>query len=255
MVATLTASEVYAGFSGVPILRGVDLTLTPGQPPLGLVGPSGVGKTTLLNVLAGTHKPDQGRVLYEGHDVTRKRGRATKEFRAAVRFVSQDSMTIREPRETAGSRLKNASQIARKGGRSHNINPEELLQTVGLGTEFLGRRMMSLSGGERQRVALATALATRPKILVLDEPLTAVEPSARGTIARTVAATIEKLGMSVLIASHDLELISRLCPEIAFLSDGAIVERGSLSRVLTESENQHVRELAEYAPLAVQRFR
>lgn len=253
MPATLAAAGIHAGYPGVDVLKGVDLTLREGDAPLGLIGTSGVGKTTLIDVLHGRIKPAQGRVLFDGRDVARKRGPGVKEFRAAVRFVSQYSLTVTDPRETVASRLKAASKTARRAGRTHHVAPEELLASTGLTTDFLHRRAMTLSGGERQRLALATALATRPKILVLDEPLTAIDPGARVRVARQLKGTIEKLGMGVLVASHDLELIARLCPEVAFLAGGEIVERGPLPQVLKESSHPDVRDLAEYAPLAIQR--
>lgn len=250
MPATLSASGIHAGYPGVDVLTGIDLTIREGDPPLGLVGASGAGKTTLIDVLHGTVKPVQGRVLFDGRDVARRRGAGVKEFRAAVRFVSQYSLTVTDPRETVASRLKVAAKVARKAGRTHRVSPEELLTSVGMAPEFLPRRAVTLSGGERQRLALATALATRPKILILDEPLTAIDPGARARVARSLADLINQLGMGVLIASHDLELVGRLCPEATVLVGGTLVERGPLSQVLADSSHPEVRDMAEYATIA-----
>src|SRR5699024_8003028 len=120
---------------------------------------------------------------------------------------------------------------------------------AGLGPEFLGRRAITLSGGERQRLALATALATRPKILILDEPLTAVDQGARARLAQSLRETIERLGMGVLIASHDLPLITMLCPEVVFLAEGELVARGALPEILASAQHPAVKELATYAAL------
>lgn len=247
MPATLTASAVHAGYPGTDVLTGIDLTLREEEAPLGLIGPSGVGKTTLIDVLRGRIKPSQGRVLFDGRDVTRKRGAGVKDFRASVRFVSQYSLTITDPKETVASRLKEASKVARRAGRTHRVVSEELLDATGLPIDLLSRRSMTLSGGERQRLALATALGTRPKILVLDEPLTAVDPGARVRITHKLRALIDQLGMGVLVASHDLELINRLCPEVVFLADGQLVERGPLNTLLRKSTHPEVQDLAQYA--------
>ncbi|MGO1481074.1 MAG: ABC transporter ATP-binding protein [Brachybacterium sp.] len=252
---TLTATSLHASYPGEEVLRGIDLTLSAGDPPLGLLGPSGAGKTTLLASLSGEHRPDSGQVTWNGRSVSKLRGRDRKTFRAAVRFVSQYAMTISDPRETVRSRLELAAKEARKGGRTHSVSPTEMLEAVGLADHFLPRAMRTLSGGETQRVALATALATRPEILVLDEPLTAVDPTTRGQIARTLAGTIQRLGIGALIASHDVELLQRLCPQIVFLGEGRLLARGTLPEVLARTEHEPIRELAEANPLAVQRFR
>ena len=253
--SSLIASSLHAGYPGEEVLSGIDLTVHPGAAPLGLLGPSGAGKTTLLATLSGEHKPSAGRVTWDGRDVTRLRGKERRRFRAAVRFVSQYAMTISDPRETVSSRLELAGKEARKGGRTHAVSPAEMLASVGLPDGLLPRTMRTLSGGETQRVALATALATRPEILVLDEPLTAVDPNTRTEIASTLAATIGRLGIGTLVASHDVELLQRLCPQIAFLGQGRLLAQGTLAEVLSHTEHEPIRELAEANPRAVQRFR
>lgn len=250
----LTATALHAGYPGEAVLEGVDLELAAGQAPLGLLGASGAGKTTLLAALAGEHRPSSGRVTWEGRDVARLRGKDKRRFRAAVRFVSQYAMTITDPRETVDSRLSLAAKEARKGGRTHAVSPAEMLASVGLEERFLTRTMRTLSGGEIQRVALATALSTRPELLVLDEPLTAVDPNTRADLARGLGATIRRLGIGTLIASHDIELLQRLCPEIAVLARGRILTRGPLAEVLAGDEHEEIRELAAAQPVAVQRF-
>lgn len=247
MPATLTATDLHVGHAGVEVLSGIDLSLEEHAPPLGLIGPSGAGKTTLIDTLRGAIRPRRGRVVFNGRDVTRRRGRGAREFRAAVRFVSQYSLTITERKETVASRLEQAAHVARHAGRTHSLTPAELLESAGLEPHFLPRATLSLSGGERQRLALAAALATRPQILVLDEPLTAIDPHARARIAGTLKETIDRLGMGVLIASQDLELIGRLCPEVVFLAEGRLVEQGPLRDVLRDSTHRAVRELAEYS--------
>lgn len=253
--SSLSTISLHAGYPGEEVLRGIDLSVLAGAAPLGLLGPSGSGKTTLLATLSGEHRPSAGRVTWAGREVSTLRGKEKRRFRAAVRFVSQYAMTITDPRETVRSRLELAAKVARKGGRTHAVSPAEMLDGVGLPAHLLERTMRTLSGGETQRVALATALATRPEILVLDEPLTAVDPNLRTRIAASLAATIERLGIGALIASHDVELLQRLCPQIAFLGDGRILARGTLADVLAQTEHEQIRELAEANPVAVQRFR
>ncbi|WP_114855933.1 ABC transporter ATP-binding protein [Brachybacterium sp. YJGR34] len=252
--STLTATSLHAGHPGQSVLAGVDLTLRAGEAPVGLLGASGSGKTTLIETLSGALKPTSGQVTWNGRSVHRLRGKERRAFRAAVRFVSQYAMTIADPRETVTSRLELAAKEARKGGRTHAVSSAEMLESVGLPENFLPRTMRTLSGGETQRVALATALATRPEILVLDEPLTAVDPTMRGEIAARLADVIARLGIGTLIASHDVELLQRLCPQIAFLGEGRILATGTLEEVLAHTEHEEIAELADNAAEAVRRF-
>lgn len=252
---TVTAASLHAGHPGQKILSGVDLSVRAGDAPLGLLGASGAGKTTLIQVLSGELKPAAGHVSLDGRRVHRLRGADRRAFRARVRFVSQYAMTITDPRETVASRLERAAKEARKGGRTHAVSPTEMLATMGLNEHLLARTMRTLSGGETQRVSLATALATRPEILVLDEPLTAVDPQMRGGLAASLARIIERLGIGALIASHDVELLQRLCPQVAFLGQGRILAQGPFPEVLARTEHDEIREFTESIPEAVQRFR
>src|SRR5699024_10266489 len=247
--SSLITSSLHAGYPGEAVLHGIDLAVHAGDPPLGLLGASGAGKTTLLSTLSGELRPSSGRVTWDGRDVAKLRGKERRRFRAAVRFVSQYAMTISDPRETVRSRLEQAAKEARKGGRTHAVSPEEMLESVGLEARHLPRTMRTLSGGETQRVALATALATRPEILVLDEPMTAVDP---GTPS---AETIRRLGIGTLIAPPDIELLQPLCPEVAFLGECRILARGPLDEVLARTEHAEIRDMAEANSVAVQHFR
>ncbi|WP_147916309.1 ABC transporter ATP-binding protein [Ruania zhangjianzhongii] len=253
--SVLQAHDVRGGYPGNEVLQGIDLTITAGDAPVGIVGPSGVGKTTLARLLRGTLTPTRGQVTFDGRPVHRMRGKPGKVFRADVRFMSQDSMTITDPRMTVTNSLRTALKEARKAGRTHATTTEELLDAVALPDRFADRAMLTLSGGERQRVGLATALATRPQILVLDEPFTAVDPASRGLMARRLGDLFAQLGTAAVVISHDLELVERMCPSIHFLAEGRFVASGPLSDVLAAQEHEAIRELAEAAPLAVQRFR
>lgn len=249
--STLAARGVCVGYEDGPVLSGVDLEVTSGQPPIGLIGPSGVGKTTLIDVLHGLLRPSAGTATFNGQQVAKLRFSAAKVFTAGARFMSQDSMTILDPRETVHDRLKAAAKEARKGGCPHTIDPETMLAGVGLAGGYLTRTMRTLSGGEQQRVALATALATRPAVLVLDEPLSAVDPAGRQAIAGTLRQMIDDLGIGTLIASQDLALIGALCPDVAFMAEGRIVARGSLTEVLA-ADHPDIRDMADNARAATE---
>jgi ABC-type dipeptide/oligopeptide/nickel transport system ATPase subunit len=254
-VPTLKATDLYLTYGDGYIFDGLSIEVEAGAPPVGLIGPSGVGKTTLIAALSGSLKPPRGTVTFDGRPVARLRLRSKSEFTAKVRTVSQYSMTISDPRLTADRRLAEARKIARRGGRSHATSTDEMLDAVGLDPAIGSRSMLTLSGGERQRVALATALATRPEVLLLDEPLTALDPQSRAALVRHLGELIEQLGIGILLASHDLELVERLCPTVHAMLDGTIVATGSLAEILDDPQEPALKELAEAAPLAVQRFR
>ena len=251
----LQAHDFWGGYPGNEVLQGISITISPGDEPIGIVGPSGVGKTTLARALRGVVRPTRGQVTYDSRPVHRLRGKAGKAFRANVRFTSQDSMTITDPRLTVEANLRFALKEARKAGRTHATPTAELLDAVALEESFATRRMITLSGGDRQRVALATALATRPQILVLDEPFTAVDPQSRGTMSRRLGDLLSRLGTAAVVISHDLELIERMCPTIHFLAEGRVVASGPLAEILADGAHEAIRDLSDAAPKAVQRFR
>lgn len=253
--SSLQAHALWGGYPGDAVIRGIDLTITAGDAPVGVIGPSGAGKTTLAQLLRGSMKPTSGSVMYKGRPVGRLRGDSKRDFVAAVRFQSQDSMTVTNPRLTVADSLKSALKEARKAGRTHATSHAALLDAVALPEGFVSRAVSTLSGGERQRVALATALATRPEMLVLDEPFTAVDQPSRREAARRLGGLLERLGTAAVIITHDLELVERLCPSAHFLTDGQFVASGPLGEILARGEHPAVREMAAAAPLATQRFR
>ncbi|WP_277208033.1 ABC transporter ATP-binding protein [Isoptericola croceus] len=251
----LRADGLAAGYGGADVVHGIGLTLATGDAPVGIVGTSGAGKSTIVRALTGRVKPSRGHVTWSGRTVSRIGLRDKKAFRAQVRRVAQEGIADVDPRTTVDRVVAKALSDARKAGRASGRTVEELLSDVALEARFAPRQIGTLSGGEKQRVALATALATRPEALLLDEPLTAVDPAMRGEVVRRLGATAAELGTAVLLVSHDLELVERLCPTVHVLAEGTFVASGPLSTVLAESAHPSVRDLAGAASQAVQRFR
>lgn len=253
--ASLRADGLSAGYPGELVLDGIDLQITAGDTPVGVIGPSGVGKTTLAQALLGRIRPSAGAVTYQGRAVHRLPRKEKRRFAGEVRSVSQYSMTISDPKITAGQVIKRALGEARKAGRTHTTPIEDLLGAVDLAPRFVDRRLITLSGGERQRVALANALATRPEILLLDEPLTAVDPQARRIMGGRIRQIATTLGSGVLLLSHDLDLVEQLCPQVHVLAEGKLVASGPLREIFARSTHPVVRDLVEAAPVANQPFR
>lgn len=257
----LRASGLAAGYGGPDVVHGIDLDVTPGTTPVGIVGESGAGKSTIVRALVGLVRPTAGHVTYAERTAGKLSRRDKKQFTADVRRVSQDGLAGIgiDPRWTVDRTLSAALKDARRAGRPSGHSVEDLLGDVALEPRYAPRTVQSLSGGEKQRVALAVALATRPRALLLDEPLTAVDPAMRGDVVRHLAGATAELGTAVLLVSHDLELVERMCPTVHVLADGTFVASGSLRDVFAGTapgaDHPAVRGLAEAAPLAVQRFR
>ena len=252
---TIVAKDLWVGYGTEWVLKGVDLTLTAGQEPVGIIGPSGTGKTTLVNTLLGAIKPQQGTVTYHGHPVAKLGRGDKKKFTGAIRHVSQYGVPTHDPRLTVEKYLGNALKDARKAGRTHPTTIPGLLDFVALSPAFVGRSLITMSGGERQRLALAHALATRPDIILLDEPLTAIDPGLRSEVLRRLKGLAADLGIGILFVSHDLEAVDRLCPTVHILADGNFVASGELSEILNTSDHPVVQDLASAAPHTAQRLR
>lgn len=251
----LRVHDLWAGYGGQPVLRGISLDLAAGAAPIGVIGPSGAGKTTLAEVMLGRVKPLQGHATFGGKAVHRLSRGERKTFRSAVRHVSQYGVPTQDPRLTCERYLSGALSDARKAGRTHATSIPALLEFVALEPRYAGRTLMTLSGGERQRLALAHALATRPDALVLDEPLTAIDPGLRAEVLRRLGAVVAEAGIAVLLVSHDLESVERLCAEVHVLAEGTFVASGALADVLRAAQHPAVVDLAEAAPLTAQRLR
>lgn len=245
----LVAQEVWAGYGGAPVLSGVDLSIAPGE-TVGLIGRSGAGKSTLVQVLLGLNKPTHGRATYGGRTVSRLSRKEKKGFRATVRAVHQEGLSGADPRMTVERLLLNTLNDARKAGLATGQHPADVLATVGMEERFTSRTLQSLSGGERQRVVLANALATRPEILILDEPATALDPGLRDTVTDRIAE-LTAAGVGLLVVSHDLRMVDRLTTVTHVLAEGKIVESGPVRQLMADPQHEETRALAEALPEAI----
>lgn len=243
----LEATDVWAGYGGPPVLAGVDLTLRPGD-AVGLLGRSGVGKTTLVEILGGGMRAAQGHVTLDGVPVGRTPMRRRKDVRARLRTVHQNGLAGIDVQRTVEQTIQDAFTEARKAGRTTSNDVEQALGVVGLPIRFVTRRVGTLSGGERQRLAIARALATRPDVLLLDEPLTAVDQAMRETVAADVRDLVRADGIGLLVASHDVRLLDRLTTHVLVLAEGTIVEQGPIREVLRDPQHADTREIAASVP-------
>ncbi|PFG39713.1 peptide/nickel transport system ATP-binding protein [Georgenia soli] len=229
------------GGQAVDALDGVDLVVRRGE-ALGVVGESGSGKSTLARMLVAAERPDAGRVELAGEPWSELPERRRRYRRHLVRLVPQDPLASFDPRWSAGRILQSALRIA---GSSRT--PAQLLELVRLPASVLGRRPRSLSGGQRQRLAIARALAAEPSVLVLDEPVSALDVTVQAAILDLLVDLQERTGTALVVISHDLAVIRKVCETVAVMHDGRIVEHGPVEQVWHNATAPFTRALLEAA--------
>jgi peptide/nickel transport system ATP-binding protein len=235
----------------VRALKGVSIEVAPGE-SVGLVGESGSGKTTLGRCLVGLETPSAGRLVIDGIEAADFAALAARErarLRRSIQMVFQDPYSTLNPKHSVRRCLYEAIRAGDPEGlRDVAARIGRLLAEVGLPAAFAGRRPASLSGGERQRVAIARALAVNPRILVCDEPVSALDVSVQAQILNLFKRLQEELGLSYLFITHDLAVVRQVVERVYVLYLGEIVEHGPTERIMTDPQHPYTRRLIESIP-------
>lgn len=219
MTVVLSAKDMVVDFDGYLALDRVSIEVAKGE-SFGLVGESGSGKSTLLRAIAGLNHFEEGTLMVDGRTHSKKS--RDKTFYRDVQMVFQDPYGSLHPRQTVDSILLEPLVIHGMDNKEARIT--RALDEVGLGTGFRFRYSHQLSGGQRQRIAIARALILEPKILLLDEPTSALDASIQAEILNLLEQARKDRGLTFVMVSHDLGVISHMCDRLAVMKSGRIVE-------------------------------
>lgn len=228
-------------------LAGVDLDLTAGA-ALGIVGESGSGKSTLVRILLGLERATAGSVEIAGRAVAASEpARSLRWLRAQTGIVFQDPYASLDPRMSVGRIIGEPLWALHLPG-DRRARVREVLAQVGLDAADADRYPHEFSGGQRQRIALARAIVHRPRILVGDEPLSALDVTVRAQILELLAQLRAQEELTLVLVSHDLGVVQHICTDVAVMSAGRIVERGPASAVLGDPRDAYTRRLLSAVP-------
>jgi oligopeptide/dipeptide ABC transporter ATP-binding protein len=236
------------GRSIVKAVDGVSFQLTAGQ-TLALVGESGCGKSTLAYALLGMVRTTSGQVLIEGRPIEVERRASRLALAERVALVYQDPASALNPKMSVRESIAEPMMIQGWSRERCAARIDELLERVGLPQSFADRKPHALSGGQKQRVVIARALALSPKLLVLDEPVSALDVSIRSQILNLLMALQKDLGLAYVFISHDLSVVRHIADEVLVMYLGTVVEQGPSTRVFAQPGHPYTRALLSAIPL------
>lgn len=241
---TYKATSLFGG-ENKEVLKNINLTIYEGQ-NLGLLGPSGCGKTTLAKIILGLEKETSGKIFILGKDISTLNKKEFKKVRSQVQVVFQDPYSSLDPRMTIEQSLKEPFII-------HDIKVQEkdlknLVSSVGISYQDIKKYPHEFSGGQRQRICIARALALKPKLLVLDEPVSSLDVSVQAQILNLLLEVKKEYNLTLLLISHDFAVCNFICDNIAIMSKGVIEEFGAVKSILKNPQGRQTKILLDSLP-------
>jgi peptide/nickel transport system ATP-binding protein len=244
----LSVSHLGKAFGRNSAVSDVSFALQRGE-TLGIVGESGCGKTTTARMIMGLIPPDSGEIRLEGKLQQDWLRRDPYGYRRRIQYVFQDPIMSLNPRKTVAQLvelpLRNMTGLSRP---QRAARVRELMQLVSLRAEFIDRYPHEFSGGQCQRIGIARALASEPDILVLDEPVSALDVSVQAQILNLLRELQQRLGLSYIFISHDLAVVEALCDQVLVMLNGEVVEQGERRAIFQTPQHAYTRRLLDSVP-------